>query len=169
MKTDQKSLSSMPLTGLILTDKSLENIIENGELDEKLNNYATKEYAETVASDALTGYVPLTDYNALQDRLAALEKSVAEMSAQTFDGDREDSVSSLLEGITGSIDTLTGQLNGFSLESVSESAFNPSQANDKTFYFVTPDRDGTETESGTDSEAGGSNVPTEDTPSDEQG
>lgn len=143
MKTYQKSLNSIPLTGLILTDKSLENIIENSELDEKLNKYATKEYAETVASDALTGYVQLKDYNALQERLAELEKLVAEMSAQTFDDNREDSVSSLLEGITGSIDTLTGQLNGFSLESVSESAFNPSQANDKTFYFVTPVEDTT--------------------------
>lgn len=77
MKTYQKSLNSIPLTGLILTDKSLENIIENSELDEKLNNYATKEYAETVASDALTGYVQLKDYNALQERLAELEKLVA--------------------------------------------------------------------------------------------
>ena len=88
------------------------------------------------------------------------------MSAQTFDDNREDSVSSLLEGITGSIDTLTGQLNGFSLESVSESAFNPSQANDKTFYFVIPDGDSTEIGSGTDSEAVGDNASIEDTPTD---
>ena len=42
METDKKSLSSMPLTGLILTNDSLENIIENDELSATLENYATK-------------------------------------------------------------------------------------------------------------------------------
>ena len=146
METDKKSLSSMPLTGLILTNDSLENIIENDELSTTLENYATKQYADEAAakvSEQLTDYVPLSDYNILQQKLADLETLVAEMSAKTFDINTEDSVSALLQNIDGRIDGIDGQLNGFSLESVSESAFNPSQANDKTFYFVTPVEDTT--------------------------
>lgn len=144
METDKKSLSSMPLTGLILTKDSLENIIENDELETTLKNYATKKYADDAiakASEQLTGYVPLSVYDELKKKLDSLETSVAEMSAKIFDLDREDGVSALLQELDGRMDKIEAQLNGFSLESVSESVFNPSQANDKTFYFVTPVED----------------------------
>lgn len=147
MGTDKKSLNSIPLTGLILTNDSLENIIENDELEAKLANYATKEYADEAAKKALEGYVPLSDYTALQQKLVDLEASIAEISVNTFGPDHsaevleDTSISALLQQLDGRVDRIDEQLNGFSLSSVSQSAFDPSQANDKTFYFVTPDEE----------------------------
>ena len=74
--TVTKSLKDMSLVDLVLSKDSLDNIVENNELNERLQNYATVENltnnVEAIESK-LSGYAVLSNYENLLARVEQLE------------------------------------------------------------------------------------------------
>lgn len=76
--TSTKILKDMSLADLVLSKDSLDNIVENNELDERLQDYATTSdviAATEAIEDKLSGYVALSSYENLIARVNQLELS----------------------------------------------------------------------------------------------
>ena len=85
MATDTKKLNEMSLTDLVLPQTALENIIEVEELDEKLSEYVKTEQFDNAIADvqtSLENYATVSRANDLEDRIAALERTVEQLAAQ---------------------------------------------------------------------------------------
>lgn len=84
MATDTKKLNEMSLTDLVLPQTALENIIEVEELDEKLSEYVKTEQFDNAIADvqtSLENYATVSRANDLEDRIAALERTVEQLAA----------------------------------------------------------------------------------------
>lgn len=84
MATDTKKLNEMSLTDLVLPQTALENIIEVEELDEKLSEYVKTERFDAAIADVQTSledYATVSRANDLEDRIAALERTVEQLAA----------------------------------------------------------------------------------------
>ena len=125
--TVTKSLKDMSLVDLVLSKDSLDNIVENNELNERLQNYATVENltnnVEAIESK-LSGYAALSNYENLLARVEQLEFLAQQTSSYAVDKDR----------LCGAAQQLCIMLGGISISVVDE--YDANLATDGTIYFV---------------------------------
>lgn len=76
--TATKKLKDMSLADLVLSEESLNNIVENNELNDRLQGYATADAVDAVSAavdSKLSCYAELSAYESLLARVEQLELS----------------------------------------------------------------------------------------------